>query len=392
MTHDVDPTTLEPILQVLVQHGFDGAAEALESLFNAAMRLERTLALKAEPYERTEDRQGYANGFKPKTIRSRLGELQLQIPQVRGGLRFYPSSLERGVRSERAMKLAIAEMWVRGISTRKVGQVLEQLCGTDITSIQVSRVAQELDTELEKWRQRSLGAFCFLILDARYEKVRVAGAVVSCAVLMAVGIAADGKRSVLGVSVSLSEAEVHWRTLLQSLLQRGLSGVHLVVSDDHAGLRAALAATLPSVPWQRCQFHLQQNAQQFAPNQEMRLLIGADLRGIFNSQSRAEADERLRSVVVKYRSRLPKFADWLETNVPEALTVLLLPVAFRRRLRTSNLMERLSKELKRRTAVATLFPNEASLLRLASAVLMEISEEWETGRCYLNPENGGPPA
>jgi len=386
MTRENDDTVLEPVLQLLVQHGFDGAAEALETLLNAAMRLERSLALKAEPYARSGERQGYANGFKPKTVRTRLGQLDLLIPQVRDGISFYPSALERGERSERALKLAIAEMYVKGVSTRTMGQVMEQLCGTDITSAQVSRAAQEMDAELEKWRSRPLGNIRYLLLDARYEKVRVGGAVRSCAVLIAAGVDGNGKRTVLGVSISLSEAEVHWREFLASLQRRGLCGIQLAVSDDHAGLKAALTAVMPSVPWQRCQFHLQQNAQQFASSRAMRAEIGADLRAIFAAQSRTEAEERLRSVIRKYRSRSPKFAEWLETNVVESLTVFALPAEHRRRLRTSNLLERINKEIKRRTRVATLFPNEASVLRLVSAVLAEISEDWESGdRVYLTP-------
>lgn len=386
MTHENDSTVLEPVLQLLVQHGFDGAAEALETLLNAAMRLERSLALKAEPYARSSERQGYANGFKPKTVRTRLGQLDLLIPQVRDGISFYPSALERGERSERALKLAIAEMYVKGVSTRKMGAIMEQLCGTDITSTQVSRAAQELDAELEKWRNRPLGNIEYLLLDARYEKVRIAGSVRSCAVLIAVGVDAAGKRTVLGVSISLNEAEIHWREFLASLQRRGLCGIRLAVSDDHAGLKAALTAVLPSVPWQRCQFHLQQNAQQFASSRAMRTEIGGDLRAIFAAQTRAEAEERLRSVIKKYRSRSPKLADWLEANVVESLTVFALPAEHRRKLRTSNLLERINKEIKRRTRVATLFPNEASVLRLVSAVLAEISEDWESAdRVYLTP-------
>lgn len=392
MTPETDLTSLEPILQLLITHGFEGAAEALQTLLNAAMRLERSTALQAEPYARSPERQGYANGFKPKTVRSRLGEKQLSIPQVRGGLAFYPSALEKGERSERALKLALAEMYVAGVSTRRVGQVLEKLCGSDITSTQVSRVAQELDGQLAAWRERPLGTCRFLILDALYSKVRRAGSVSSCAVLLAVAVGADGNRSIVGVSAAMSEAELHWRTFLQNLQQRGLCGLQIIVSDDHAGLRAALNRGLPSVPWQRCQFHLQQNAQAFAPSLAMRMEIGADLRGILQAQSREEAEERLRRMVIKYQTRLPKFADWLQVNVPESLTVFALPACLRRRLRTNNLMERLNREIKRRISVAGLFPHEASLLRLVSAILMEISEDWETGNVYLNPESGGVPA
>ena len=218
------------------------------------------------------------------------------------------------------------------------------------------------------------------------------GAVVNAAVLIAIGIDEQGRRSVLGVSVSTSEAELHWRSFLLGLQQRGLSGVRYLVSDDHAGLTGALATVFPSVPWQRCQFHLQQNAQRFATSLAMRSQIAADLRGVFQAQSRAEADERLRLVVIKYRSTSPRFADWLEANVSQGLAVFGLATALRRRLRTSNLIERLNREIRRRTRVATLFPNEASLLRLVTAILVEFSDDWETSRVYLNPESGGEPA
>ena len=388
MTHELDSIALEPVLQLLSEHGFDGMAEVMESLLNTAMKLERCLALRAEPYERHEGRLGHANGFKPKTLNTRLGRLELEIPQVRGGVSFYPAALERGERSERALKVAVAEMYVQGVSTRKMRTVTETLCGTEITSTQVSRAAQELDADLERWRQRPLGHMPYLVLDARYEKVRVGGAVRSCAVLIAVGIDTVGKRTILGVSVSLSEAELHWREFLELLQKRGLCGVALAVNDSHPGLRAALTAVMPAVPWQRCQFHLQQNAQQFATTLAIRSEIGADLRGVFAAQSRAEAEDRLRSMAAKYRPRSSKFADWLESQVPEGLTVFAFPAAHRRKLRTSNLLERLNREIKRRTRVATLFRNEASLLRLVSAILMEVSEEWETGRAYLSHEDG----
>jgi len=224
----------------------------------------------------------------------------------------------------------------------------------------------------------------YLVLDARYEKVRHAGAVVSCAVLLAVGVNPKGKREILGLSVSLSEAETHWRDFLASLQDRGLHGVRYVVSDDHAGLKAALQARLPGVPWQRCQFHLQQNAMQHVPKIAMRKEVAADLRDVFDAPDRPEADRRLARIVAKYGESMPKLADWIETNVPEALTVFILPPAHRKRMRTTNMLENLNKQIKRRTRVATLFPNEASLLRLVAAVLMEITEDWETGKVYLD--------
>jgi putative transposase len=382
MTRRTESNVLDRIGELLAEQGFDGLSEILQLILNQAMLVERSQALGAEPYERSSERTGHANGFKPKTVHSRLGRLQLQVPQTRG-VEFYPSALERGERSERALKLAVAEMYVQGVSTRKVSAVLERLCGSEVTSTQVSRAAALLDEELEKWRLRPLGRTPYLILDARYEKVRHQGEVVSCAVLTAIGILPDGRRSILGTSVALSEAEVHWRDFLAALQARGLSGVEYVVSDDHPGIKAALRARLTGVPWQRCQFHLAQNALHYVPTLELRRTVAAQLRGAFNAADRREAEERLERMVAEHQRTAPKLAAWLEANVPESFAVFALPEAHRRRMRTTNGLERLNKEIKRRTRVATLFPNEASLLRLVTAVLMETSEEWETGKIYL---------
>lgn len=385
MAHDDQSNARDEVVQLLAEHGFDGMAQALETLLNEAMKLERSAALGAAPYERAESRRGYANGFKPKTVTSRLGKLRLQVPQTRG-MAFYPSALERGERSERALKLALAEMYVQGVSTRKVAEITRELCGCDISSTQVSRAAELLDAELEVWRNRPLGSTPYLILDARYEKVRHGGSVVDCAVLIAIGVTPDGRRSILGVSVSLSEAEVHWRSFLKSLIHRGLHGVRLITSDDHAGLGQARQACFPSVPWQRCQFHLMQNALHYVPKLPMRREVARDLRGVWDAPDRNEAERQLAVLVQKYQPIAPKLATWLETNVPEGLTVFSLPAEHRRRLRTSNPLERLNEEIKRRTRVATLFPNEASLLRLVTAILQETSEDWETGKIYLTLE------
>ena len=205
---------------------------------------------------------------------------------------FYPQSLEKGLRSERALKLAIAEMYVTGVSTRKVAQITQELCGFEVTSTQVSRAAQSLDEELEAWRIRPVGDVPYLVLDARYEKVRHGGAVVDVALLVAVGVQANGKRSILGVSVSLSEAEVHWRTFLSSLVDRGLHGMKLIVSDDHAGLGQARQALVPSVPWQRCQCHLQRNAQAYVPKVAMRAEVAQAI------QLRAGAKPHLHQIII----------------------------------------------------------------------------------------------
>ena len=388
MAHQPEFNVVDTVVQLLCESGLSQMAEAVRIMLNEAMRIERSRAIEAEPYQRTERRKGYANGYKPKTLDTRLGAITFQVPQTRD-VEFYPSALEKGIRSERALKLAIAEMYVQGVSTRKVTEVMQQLCGLDVSSTHVSRATQLLDEELTAWRQRPIGEIPYLVLDARYEKVRHGGSVVSCAVLIAVGITPQGHRSLLGVSVSLSEAEVHWREFLRSLQERGLHGVKLIVCDDHTGLKAARQARFAGIPWQRCQFHLQQNAGHYVPRVEMRSEVAADLRAVFDAPDRIEADRRLEMAIRKYEKSAPKLATWLSNNLPDGLTVFTLPAAHRRRLRTSNLLERLNKEIKRRTRVATLFPNEAALLRLVSAVLMEISEEWETGKIYLRMENSG---
>jgi len=386
-THD-DSTALQFVLELLVENGFDGMAQGIQILMNEAMKLERTGFLGAGLHERSSARRGYANGYKPKKVRTRIGALDLKIPQVRGLEQddegFYPQALERGTRSERALKLAVAEMYVKGVSTRKVAAITKELCGLDISSTQVSRASQLLDEELEAWRTRDLAETPYLVLDAHYSKVRHGGSVVDCAVLVATGVLANGKRSILGVSVALSEAEVHWREFLASLHERGMHGTKMIVSDKHPGLRAALAARFSGVPWQRCQFHLQQNATAYVPSVAMRSEVARAIRDVFNAPNQHESKRLLNMVVEKYAEKAPQLAAWLEENVPESLTVFEIPAAHRRRLRTSNMLERLNREVKRRTNVASIFPNEASLMRLVTATLVEQNEEWETGRNYLN--------
>jgi putative transposase len=385
MTHQAHPSVTRDVVQLLAEHGFDGMASAMELLVNECMKIERQQFLGAGPYERSATRRGQANGFKPKTLKTRVGELQLAVPQVRGA-KFYPTALERGSRSEKALRLALAEMYVQGVSTSKVTKITEQLCGCEISSSDVSRAAALLDEDLAKWRSRPLSQIKYLVLDARYEKIREGGRIVDCSVLIAIGVDAEGRRSVLGVSVSLSEAEVHWREFFKSLQQRGLHGVELIASDAHAGLKEARKACFPGVPWQRCRFHLMRNALAHVPREEMKREVIDDLRSVLDSADEHAAGEQLKRVVRKYEKPAPKLAQWMEENAPESFAVFRLPPAHRVRLRTTNMLERVNRELKRRTRVATLFPNEASLLRLVTAVLMELSEEWETGKRYLTLE------
>ena len=387
MIYNNDCTLPKEYLEQLTTEGLESLPEMIRILVNEAMQIERSRYMNAKPYQRSDERSGHANGYKPKTVRTRAGEVTFDIPQVREG-GFYPQALEKGLRSERAFTLALAEMYVQGVSTRKVAAITERLCGTRVSAAQVSRAAKQLDEVLETWRNRSLGEIVYLYLDARYEKVRQAGSVRDVAILIASGVKKDGKRSILGVSVSLSEGQVHWRAFMETLAKRGLYGVQLIISDNHGGLKAARKAVFTGVPWQRCQFHLQQNAMQYVPHVSMRAEAAEDIRIIFNMPDREAAEAYLKKAVDKYALIAPKLADWMEVNIPEGFTVFAFPGAHQKRLRTSNYLERLSQEIKRRTRVVRVFPNEGSCLRLISAILMEVSEEWEYGKLYLRMETG----
>ncbi len=384
MAQRVESNPLEAAYATLLSQGLDGAGEALRLLVNEAAKIERSEYLGAQPHERSTDRRDHANGFKPKSLLTRMGEVTFAVPQTRQA-GFYPCALEKGSRTEQAPNLVLAEMYVQGVFTRKVIEMLQRLVGPEvaISSTQVSRGTERLDAGLAAWRARPLGLTPYVLLDARYERVREGGQLVDCAVLVAVGITDTRHRRVLGVSVALSEAEVHWRALLDDLLQRGLTGVRLIVSDDHAGLKAARRAVLPSVPWQRCQFHLQHNAQAYVTRLDQREPVARRIRAIFNAPERAEALRLLNETVAQRRQEAPKLADWAEANLPDGFAVFYYPPAHRVRLRTTNGLERINRELKRRTRVASMFPNTASCLRLVSALLTEFDEEWMSGKVYL---------
>jgi len=288
------------------------------------------------------------------------------------------------------LRLALAEMYVQGVSTRKVAAITEQLCGTEVSSSQVSRATAQLDGILESWRIRPLGETVYLYLDARYEKVRQDGQIRDAAILIASGVVPDGHRKLLGVSVSLSEQEVHWRAFLQSLVARGLSGVRLIISDDHAGLKAARQAVFGGIPWQRCQFHLQQNAGAYVPRKGMLAEVANDIRTVFNAPDRPTAEAYLSKIVQKYAKSASQLADWLEKNIPEGLTVFAFPTSHQRKIRTTNGLERVNREVHRRSQVVSIFPNESACLRLISAILMEIDEEWQTGKIYLSFQDKQP--
>jgi transposase-like protein len=384
MTPKTGENVAQKLMEILSENGLGGTNHIMELLLNELMKVERNECLKAEPYERSEDRQGYANGFKPKTLDTRVGKLEISVPQVRG-LSFYPKCIEKGSRSERALKCAVAEMYVQGVSTRRITAITKELCGLEISSGQVSRVAKVLDEEIDKFKARKLGQIPYIILDARYEKVRHKGCVRDFAVLVAVGVNPTGKREILGYSAALSEAEVHWRGFLESLVAKGIHGVEFIVSDAHPGLANARKAVFPSVIWQRCQFHFQQNVTQYVPKLAMRKPVAAAIRNIFNAADRDDAEVKKQKFINAYHDKAPALVKWVELTIDECLNAFSLPYQFRIKLRTSNSLELLNREIRRRTKIAAIFPNVESCERLIGAVLLEIHDDWiSRDEDYLN--------
>lgn len=388
MNEHKQTTHHDPLINLLFEDGLQNALPRIaEILMNAAMLLEREKHIGTAPYQRGAERNGYANGFKSRRFQTGIGTLELSVPQVReSDTVFRTSLLEKGSRSDRALKSAIATMYVEGVSTRRVTRIMEQMCGFEVSSGQVSNLNKQLDSEFDKWRNRPLPGISFMTLDATYYKVRIDGVVRDCATLIAHGIRRDdGKRMILGVSCALSESEVHWRGFLAGLKERGIGIPDLVTSDAHSGLKAALKASLNGTPWQRCQFHLQKNAQEYVTKQHLKGKVASDIKVIFNADDHAHAQERLKDFVKIYGESQPRLAAWAEENLPEGFAVFAFPEAHRKRMRTSNACENVNGQIKKRTRVVGLFPSEESLLRLVTGVLIEISETWETGKTYLTP-------
>ena len=364
--------------------------EIVERVLQELLEAEITDHVGAAAYERSEARTGHRNGHKPRTLRTRVGTLNLLVPQDREGT-FSTRLFARYQRNEKALVLALMEMYVEGVSTRKVKEVTERLCGASFSKSVVSSLAGSLDSELEGWRSRRLEAasYPYLFVDARYEKVRVDHRVVSQGVLIVSGVREDGFREILAVEVADTESEATYQELFRSLKSRGLSGVELVVSDDHKGLKAAITRHFQGVSWQRCQVHYARNLLgmvSFAKRKE----LGVDLRGIFAATSREQALGIASSAAKKWRQKgNEKVAEHLEEHVEECLTCLAFPESHRRRIRTTNGLERLNQEIKRRTRVVRIFPNRHSCLRLVTALAVEQSEEWLTGRRYLDMEELG---
>lgn len=373
-------TATQEIMELLTQTGVsENMANCVQMLINESMKMERTAYLQASPYERSAERIDYANGYKPKTLQTRIGELELTVPQTRNG-GFYPSVIQKGVRSERALLTTIAEMYIQGVSTRKVTKILEELCGCQVSSSQVSRIVQSLDVELEAWRNRPLGHFSYLMVDARYEKVRYGHEIRDCAVLWAIGIRSDGQREILGVDVALSEAEIYWREFFLSLVARKLIGVSYIVSDDHPGLTGALKSVFPGVAWNRCHTHLARNTQDHVSKAANKVPVAQDVRAILQASDLETAQFLLNRFADRWASLEPKLVHWAQINIPQGFQVLALDHVYRRSLRSSNLIERFNREIKRRSRVVRIFPNTDSCLRLVSAILIEFNDDWSTGR------------
>jgi transposase-like protein len=336
--------------------------------------------------ERTPGRLGYRAGHYSRTLITRVGKLELRVPQDREG-RFSTELFERYQRSERALVAALAEMYVQGVSTRKVKAITEELCGHSFSASSISAINKRLDESLAQFARRALDeAYPYLILDARYERIREAGVIRSQAVLIAVAVGWDGRRSVLGVELANRESRSSWRDFLLGLEQRGLHGVEFVVADDHAGLRAALHEVLPEAAYQRCYVHFLRNALDYVPRKVDDDCL-QELRWIYDRRDLGEARLDLAAWLSKWQGKYPKLTDWVEEAIEETLTFYRLPRQHHKHLKSTNMLERLNEEIKRRTHVVRIFPNAESCLRLVRALAVEAHENWLEQHRYLNMED-----
>jgi putative transposase len=357
----------------------------IREVVQQVLEAEMDEAVGAEKGERTANRQGYRSGYYGRTLVTRVGKLELRVPQDRQG-RFRTEIFERYQRSEKALVGALTEMYVQGVSTRKVKAVTEELCGHEFSASTVSRMNQSLDKELEKFASRKLDdAYPYLILDARYEKVREHGVIRSQAVLVAIGIDWEGRRCVLAVELANRESISSWKEFIMALKQRGLNGVDFVVSDDHPGLRAAIRETLPEAAWQRCYVHFLRNALDHLPRRADDECM-TELRWIYDRRTIEEARQDLAAWLKKWGKRYQKLCDWVEASIEETLTFYRLPRQHHKNLKSTNMLERLMEEIKRRTLVVRIFPNAAACLRLIRALAVEMHENWIEATRYLNME------
>lgn len=371
------------ILHHLFSSNDEGMKNLLEQILNQILEHQRTEQVNAEEYERTEQRQGYRNGYKPRKLTTRVGTITLKIPQIREGV-FSTELFNRYQRSEQALVLALMEMVVKGVSTRKISAITEELCGTEFSASTVSNLCKELDPIVTGWNERPLkdSVFPFLIVDALVIKIRDDHRIRSFSSLIATGVNQEGYREILGMMIGDSESEESWSKLFSWLKTRGLKGVDFVVSDHHQGLVKAIATQFQGATWQRCQTHFTRNILGVCPKHLKGKLHG-NLRSIFEAPDKETAKEILKTTIKSYETTASKSMDVLEQGFEDATAVLLLPQYYRKRLRTTNSVERLNEEIRRREKVIRIFPNEASAYRLIGALLMEQHEVWSTGRKYF---------
>jgi transposase-like protein len=364
-----------------------GDRDLMKSLMKEALQevleSEMTEHLGAAPGERSEGRNGYRAGYYSRGLVTRIGKLELRVPRDRNG-EFSTALFERYARSEKALVAALAEMYVQGVSTRKVKAITEELCGHGFSASSISQINKSLDATLAKFAGRRLTEpYPYLILDARYEKVRDNGVIESRAVQIAIGINWEGQRQVLAVDLANRESETSWKDFLVKLKARGLSGVEFVVSDDHAGLRKAIRETLTDAAWQRCYVHFLRNALDYLPRRADDDCL-QELRWIYDRRDIQEANRDLAAWIVKWQGKYPKLVDWVENHIGETLSFYRLPRAHHKHLKSTNMLERLNEEIKRRTRVVRIFPNETSCLRLIRALCAETHETWLEDSRYLN--------
>jgi putative transposase len=362
----------------------------VERVIQEVLEAEMTAHLHADPYERRSERRGYRNGYKPRQLNTRVGTLTLQVPQDREGT-FSTQLFARYQRNEKALVLALMEMYVEGVSTRKVREITEVLCGTSFSKSLVSELAGQLDAELDAWRNRPLteATYPYLSVDARYEHVRQGGQIVSQGVLIVAGVRGDGHREILAVAVADTESEATYHQVFRDLKARGLSGVRLVTSDDHKGLKAAIDRHFQGASWNRCQVHFARDLVKLV-GPGRRGELAADLREIFAATTREQAMTMSEAVASRWEASHPAVARLVEEGIEDCLACLAFPLVHRARIRTTNGLERLNEEIKRRTRVVRIFPNPAACLRLVTALCVEQSEEWVSGRRYLEMSNALP--
>jgi putative transposase len=370
-------------LQEIFSADKDSFKELLREVLQEVLEQEMTEALGAEKGERSPGRLGYRSGYYSRSLVTRVGKLELRIPQDRQG-HFSTQLFERYQRSEKALVSALAEMYVQGVSTRKVKAITEELCGHAFSAATISNINKTLDESLEKFAKRPLEeAYLYLILDARYEKVREDGVIRSQAVQIAIGINEEGRRQILAVELANRESRTSWKDMLLELKGRGLRGVEFVASDDHPGLKRAIAEVIPEAVWQRCYVHFLRNALDHLPRKAVDDCL-QELRWLYDRRDLTEAQKDLAQWLERWEPKYPKLCEWVEENIGETFTFYRLPLEHHKHMKSTNMLERFNEEIKRRTRVVRIFPNAASCLRLIRALAAEIHEDWLEASRYLN--------